>query len=250
MEPFTIIGIDPGSANPGAAELERSDYGWSVSDMPRLGSDGELVDWISQKIHNPPRNLKLVAVENVRTSVFWGENGHGSAQQLECIGMARILARVLNIPLALMAFQTIRKLVLGQIGTKGDLRFVLSRMVRFWPKNASLHQSDAAAIAMSGWRQQGLPSESGVSEVVLEKLKGKGNGRRHLNTEPRTPRPDAPLVSGKYIVKLLAFLEDGPKSAAQIKEAVGFGGGYRMQLSRLTEAGIIRKVEPGVFARP
>ena len=165
MDPFQIVGIDPGTKNPGVALLERNSYGWSVVSMPKLKGDSELCAWFEDHMRTPPVNLKLVSVENVENVAAWNiahdQQAWGAPKMLECIGMARLFAKFHGVGCSLVMPNTMRKQVLGRaLGTKEEMKALLSKYVRFWPEHCNLNQSDAAAVALTGYRvQKGNPVE-------------------------------------------------------------------------------------------
>lgn len=168
---ITIIGIDPGTANPGAVALEQGPYGWTALDVPALADLNELTEWCCRMLRNPPPNLQLVAVEQVSTSVIWGKSGYGSADIIECVGMARTMAKFLSVPFIIVNPKTMRKATLGSgTGKKDDMRRIIEAHVRLWPKHSSLNQSDAAAVALGAYRMGQGPAgqEKRIRELARQ----------------------------------------------------------------------------------
>lgn len=149
-----LIGIDPGTSNPGLAWVSGNALGFELVELPVLHSLEELIktlgDWADSMNSSTAR--RMVAVESVAWGLHSGESGHGSGRILEAVGAARMFAEIVDARLVTIAPSTWRKAVTGSgKTTKEQAREVLRRRVKGWPKGVvGLNRSDAVAIAIAG----------------------------------------------------------------------------------------------------
>lgn len=151
-----LIGIDPGTSNPGLAWIRGNALGFELVELPVLHSLEELIktlgEWADSMNNSTARRMRMVAVESVAWGLHSGESGHGSGRILEAVGAARMFAEFVNARLVTIAPSTWRKAVTGSgKATKEQVRDVLARRVKGWPKGTvGLNRSDAVAIAVTG----------------------------------------------------------------------------------------------------
>lgn len=165
-ELISIIGVDPGTRHPGAAELVSTPTGWEVSDMPKIGSLEELAVWCDSKIVNPPPNLKLVAAEDVANILWYAAVRTSKTTKhhawksdalriIEAVGLARMIATHFSVPFVLVQPNTMKMTITGsESASKQQIQKILSMHVRRWPNVSNLNQSDAAGVALTAYRRQ------------------------------------------------------------------------------------------------
>jgi Holliday junction resolvasome RuvABC endonuclease subunit len=155
-----ILGIDPGTSNPGLALINYDNSGlfhtpWRIFDSPICKS---LDDLYTEMIAKAALGIDCVAVENVDASTFHSKNGCGSGLILKAVGAAELLAKTLNVPIISVASNTWRKAITGNgRASKEDVAKALRLLCRGWPtmkngepKDISKNRTDAMAIAITG----------------------------------------------------------------------------------------------------
>lgn len=146
-----VLGLDPGTANPGLALIERHAQRWTILRLPVLRSLDELLDELAT-IHHGGLDVHTCCVESVAWSVHAGAQGNGSGRILESVGALRVFARLRRVPVVEVGAQQWRKVVTGSAkATKEQCRAALTLRVGGWPPGrVSTNRSDAVAIALAG----------------------------------------------------------------------------------------------------
>jgi Holliday junction resolvasome RuvABC endonuclease subunit len=152
-----VVGVDPGTANPGAALLRSNQSArWRVElvELPILKSLDDLLAWLEivGDSCNSGTERRVVAIESVAWSLGVKEQGHGSGRILESVGAAKMLAKMIGAQVVEVAPITWRKCVTGNgRSTKEQARAVMARNLLGWPNGVvGLNRSDAVAIAIAG----------------------------------------------------------------------------------------------------
>lgn len=141
-----ILGLDPGTANPGLAIVERDRVGWRLVNNPVLHGLDELNDALANLGH-----VDCCSIESVAWSLHAKRQGYGSGRILESVGAVRAFAMQRRIPCVTVDPKSWRKHVTGSgRATKEQAREALRRFVRGMPKRLSTNRSDAIAVAIAG----------------------------------------------------------------------------------------------------
>jgi len=158
MKETVILGIDPGTANPGVAVVKRDVAGkWFLLHSPILKSEDEFL----KEIATIQRQFVLqgIACEAVgNAGAFKDVKQTGAAARI--VGaewIAKFLGIQLRVPCTLVAPSTWRLALTGSgKSTKKDVHRVIRLMVDGVPPLCSEHRLEAMAIAIAGARRLAL----------------------------------------------------------------------------------------------
>lgn len=146
-----VLGLDPGSANPGLAAIVKCGSKWHVEHLPVLKSLDALAHALEELESAYGSKITICAYESIAWSGWRKKQGHGSGRIVESIGMLRLTASRVGAKLVEVWPNQWRKTIAGSAkATKKQVRQVLYQRVTGVPTGCGLNRSDAIAIAITG----------------------------------------------------------------------------------------------------
>lgn len=161
-----VLGLDPGTTNPGLALLRLNARGWSVLRLPAINTQEKLWEELGVIIKLPPsQRPQIIGFESVAWTLHVGadrenkvKHGHGSGRILESVGALRLVAATMGVSPTEVHPNTWRRRIAGyHRASKEQVREILQRTVKDWPTRAvSTNRSDAAAVAITAASMHGF----------------------------------------------------------------------------------------------
>ena len=150
----TILGVDPGMKNTGWAVVKRDENGkYRLKDigMARFpnGTDGERYLYLSELMGGIVKDFDVDGISVER--VFFGKNVTSCLSTAEVIGVLSLTGALMGVPVVRLTPQQVKSVGgHGKVG-KRQLARVVSKLLSI-PSDTNLthHETDAAAVAISG----------------------------------------------------------------------------------------------------
>lgn len=158
--PFLVLGVDPGTTNPGLVVLSSRANGWRLEHHEKLGVRKgedkvtrvhrilEAMAWQAEGVHL----ICCEEQEGVSVGKRIGFNaGNYGVHRMQ--GSAEMLAIVHRIPFSRVPPQTAKKHVTGNgNATKTEVQRAITTLVHGAPADLSQANADACAVAIAGSR--------------------------------------------------------------------------------------------------